>query len=156
MSDMYPYIFWLQVYGGDDSDIDSPGENQTSVTNLNSVKDSNAQLNEQDLLKKSNENSFTENDSPSIHPTSESHQSMGDILSAIDSGLSLPVAGPELCAEKPINKLNGSNSNIKRSTFWGRNNVSYCYPFVELGPCYDEETCSQYPFFFSPLLENIS
>lgn len=118
-SDLYDY----KVFGGDDSDIDSPGENQTSVTNLKSVKDSDAQLNEQGLLKKSNENSLTENDVPIIHPTSESHRSMGDILSAIDPGLSLTVAGPELSAEKPINKLNGSNSNVKRSTFWGRNSA---------------------------------
>ncbi|XP_058107858.1 rho GTPase-activating protein 7 isoform X2 [Magnolia sinica] len=118
-SDLYDY----KVFGGVDSDVDSPRDTQTSATNLKSIRDTHAHLNEQSLLKKSSENLLPENDAPSVLPASESHRSMGDILSTMDTGLSLPVHGPELCLEKPTNKLNGSNPSVKRTTFWGRNSA---------------------------------
>ncbi|XP_077250883.1 rho GTPase-activating protein 7-like [Tasmannia lanceolata] len=117
-SDLYDY----KVYVVDDSDADSPRDNQTSAINLKSTGDSDAQFNEQTLLKKRSEHLYSlgEKDTPNVIPTIECQQSMGDILSSMDPGLCLPVPGPEICAEKTISKLSGSNSHMKRPTFWGR------------------------------------
>jgi hypothetical protein len=65
------------------------------------------------------------------NPTSghETPLSMGEILSSLDPGISLPSHGSEYSADRHSNKTNGSHSHVKRSNFWGRNNVSnkYCY-----------------------------
>ncbi|XP_043691545.1 rho GTPase-activating protein 7-like [Telopea speciosissima] len=127
-SDLYDY----KAFGGDDSDVESPKENYTSETNLTelvdshkSLGDSYIQFNEQQGIfrKGSDKNSMTDMDIPSILPASDSHQSMGELLSSMDPGLPLPVPGPELCAEKPASRLSGSNLNVKRSTFWERSNA---------------------------------
>jgi hypothetical protein len=63
--------------------------------------------------------------SPS-NPTSghETPLSMGEILSSLDPGISLPSHGSEYSADRHSNKTNGSHPHVKRSNFWGRNNVS--------------------------------
>lgn len=67
-----------------------------------------------------------EMETPGMLSRSESHRSVGTMLSAIDQGVSQPFVGPKSCNETPISKFSGSNSNsnsnAKRSTFWGRNN----------------------------------
>lgn len=68
--------------------------------------------------------------SPIDLPASGSHQSMADLLSSKESGLSLPIAGPHLSAEKSSSKLSGYGLNVKRPSFWGRNNVSWCTFFM--------------------------
>ncbi|XP_010276674.1 PREDICTED: rho GTPase-activating protein 7 [Nelumbo nucifera] len=124
-SDLYDY----KVFGGDDSDAESPRDNHTLGTSLKqhgdsqkSIKDSNSEHNEQQgTLTNGSENPMNQMDGSSNLPANESHRSMGEILSSMDSGLVVPAPGPELCAEKPASKLNGSSFNVKRSTFWGRN-----------------------------------
>ncbi|CAL5434049.1 unnamed protein product [Camellia sinensis] len=117
-SDLYEY----KAFGGDDSDVGSPRINLTATAKSNppvdsqSLRESDIQLNEQQGQQKP---SVNEMDSPSIVPGSESHRSMGEILSAMDQGLPQSV-GPESCVEKSMNKLTNSTPNVKRSTFWGR------------------------------------
>lgn len=125
-SDLYDY----KGLGGGDSDVGSPKDNRSSRVNPKTVvdppqaRDSNAQFTEPQVKqKKGSENSIKQMDSPSISPAGESHRSMGEILSTMDMGLPLSLAGPESPVEKPIGKLTGSNHNAKRSTFWGRNSA---------------------------------
>jgi hypothetical protein len=60
------------------------------------------------------------------NPTSghETPPSMGEILSSFDPGISVPSQSSEYSVERQSNKINGSQSHVKRSNFWGRNNVS--------------------------------
>ncbi|CAM0873244.1 unnamed protein product [Alopecurus aequalis] len=59
------------------------------------------------------------------NPTSgqETPLSMGEILSSLDPGISLPSHGSEYSADRHPNKTNGSHPHVKRSNFWGRNNA---------------------------------
>ncbi|CAL5364167.1 unnamed protein product [Camellia sinensis] len=77
------------AFGGDDSDVGSPRINLTATAKSNppvdsqSLRESDIQLNEQQGQQNP---SVNEMDSPSIVPGSESHRSMGEILSAMDQG----------------------------------------------------------------------
>ncbi|PIA53778.1 hypothetical protein AQUCO_00900392v1 [Aquilegia coerulea] len=119
-----------QVYGGDDSDAESSGENYTMERNQKSCKDPHklsrncsAQFNEQSLVKKGSENLVAEMNTPRTSPGISSQRSMAEILSLVDPGHSLPGPGSELYSETPSSKISVSNSSVKRSTFWGRNTV---------------------------------
>jgi len=59
------------------------------------------------------------------NPTSghETPLSMGEILSSLDPGISLPSHGSEYSADRHSNKTNGSHPHVKRSNFWGRNSA---------------------------------
>uniref|UniRef100_A0ACD5X228 Uncharacterized protein n=1 Tax=Avena sativa TaxID=4498 RepID=A0ACD5X228_AVESA len=59
------------------------------------------------------------------NPTSghETPLSMGEILSSLDPGISLPSHGSEYSAVRHSNKTNGSHPHVKRNNFWGRNNA---------------------------------
>lgn len=86
-------------------------------------------------LKKGNENSINEMDPASVSPAGDSHRSMGDILSSMDPGHPLPASGLEPGSGKAMSKVTGFNPNMKRSTFWGRSNVSCCQlPFYRIAP----------------------
>ncbi|KAL2941991.1 Rho GTPase-activating protein 7 [Bienertia sinuspersici] len=122
-SDLYDYKG--QAFGGDESDGSSRENNSASVnskprTDTQSFRDSNAELSEQNKPKKVSENSINGMDSPKV-TAGESYRSMGEILSSMDPGPPLPSAGPELSAEKSINKHTGSG--VKRSNFWSRGAV---------------------------------
>jgi len=64
--------------------------------------------------------------------------SMGEILSSFDPGISVPSQSSEYSVERQSNKINGSHPHVKRSNFWGRNNVSkktslhffFCFPLI--------------------------
>jgi hypothetical protein len=60
------------------------------------------------------------------NPTSghETPLSMGEILSSFDPGISVPSQSSEYSVERQSNKINGSQPHVKRSNFWGWNNVS--------------------------------
>ncbi|XP_068658469.1 rho GTPase-activating protein 7-like isoform X2 [Aristolochia californica] len=118
-SDLYDF----KVFGVDDSDADSPRENQTSATNLKPQNNSTGQLSDQCILKKSSEIPLMEKGAPSVLPASECHQSMRDILSSMDPVLSLPISGADLCAEMPVAKPSVSNASVKRSAYWERNSA---------------------------------
>lgn len=90
-----------------------------------SQRESNIQFNERQGQQKPSEN---EVDSLSILHASESHRSMGEILSSMDQGQPQSVVGAESCVEKSMNRLTSPTQNVKRSTFWGRNNVSHSLP----------------------------
>lgn len=62
-------------------------------------------------------------DGPCEFAGSESQRSMGEILSSMDPPPG--ISGPDSRADKPNSKLTSSNLNVKRSTFWGRSNVSF-------------------------------
>lgn len=120
-----------QAFGVDDSDVGSPKENQASAQSSNlcvdpqQVRDPIVQLmEEQGDQKKGNENPIDEMEPPSVSPAGESYRSMGEILSSMDPGHPLPLSGLESGAGKAVSKVTGTNHNSKRSTFWGRSNVS--------------------------------
>ncbi|KAF8403647.1 hypothetical protein HHK36_011751 [Tetracentron sinense] len=145
-SDLYDY----KAFGGVDLDAGSPKENHTAATNLEplvdslkSVRDSSVQFNaQQGTLRKESENSVSETDSY-VLPASESYRSMGEILCSVDSGLPLPVSGPELCVEKAMSKLSGSNLNVKRSAFWGRSTVRKTLSMESVDSSGEEELAIQ-------------
>ncbi|KAL4590618.1 hypothetical protein LXL04_003555 [Taraxacum kok-saghyz] len=119
-SDLYDF----KVYGADESDVVTPRNNVNTppISNLldsQRLEGCNSQINKQN--KENNEM-----ETHGMLSRSESHRSVGTMLSGIDQqGLSV---GPKSCTETPTSKLAGSNSNsnsnsnVKRSTFWGRNN----------------------------------
>jgi hypothetical protein len=122
----------LQAFGGDDSDVGSPRTNNAPAESSNisvdpvQTRDSNAQpIEQKSKPKKGNENSANEMDVSSVLPTGESYRSMGEILSSVDPVSPMPISGVESSAEKSAGKVAASNLNGKRSTFWGRSNVSY-------------------------------
>lgn len=132
----------MQAFGGDDSDVGSPKNNHALAESSNlpvdsvQIRDPNVQLVEQQgKQKKGNENSINEMDVSNVLPAGESYQSMGEILSSMDPVPSLPLSGVESSAEKPASKVAPSSLNGKRSTFWGRSNVShrllmYCLSYI--------------------------
>ena len=127
----------LQPFGVDDSDAGSPKENHASAERSNlcvdtqQVKDPIVQLiEEQSDQKKDTENLVSEMEPPSVSPAGESYRSMGEILSSMDPGNPLPISSLESGAGKATSKVTGSNhTNSKRSTFWGRSNVSFRFSF---------------------------
>ncbi|XP_058196402.1 rho GTPase-activating protein 6-like isoform X3 [Rhododendron vialii] len=124
-SDLYNYKRSTQGFGGDDSH-GGLMNNLVSTTKANqsvdssSQRESNIQFNERQGQQKPSEN---EVDSLSILHASESHRSMGEILSSMDQGQPQSVVGAESCVEKSMNRLTSPTQNVKRSTFWGRNNA---------------------------------
>ena len=89
------------------------------------IRDPNGQLSEEQGKQKNvSDNSINEINTPSVSPAGESYRSMGEILSSMDTAHPLPMPAFESGAGKPVGKVTGSNANAKRSTFWGRNNVS--------------------------------
>lgn len=121
----------FQAFGSNDSDAGSPGNNQVSTGNniltdpqpiRNSVKE------QQSHQTKEIDNSPHEADIPIVIPASEHLQSVGELLSSIRPGHNLPVSGLEGGATRPMSKTSGSNIHSKRSSFWGRNSVSFSSP----------------------------
>lgn len=82
------------------------------------------QHNEQASAHKSTEKSLTEKDASSVLATQESPLSMGEILSSLHPGTSFPAHVTEYNVDRFSSKVNGSHTHMKRTNFWGRNNVS--------------------------------
>ncbi|KAJ4724451.1 Rho GTPase-activating protein 7 [Melia azedarach] len=125
-SDLYDY----KAFGGDDSDVGSPRDNNAPAESSNlpvdpvQIGDPGVQVMEQQgKQKKGNENSITETEVSSVLPAGESYRSMGEILSSMDPGQPLSVSALESSAEKTVGKVTSSNLSAKRSAFWGRNNA---------------------------------
>lgn len=116
--------FSTQGFGGNDSDVGSPrdgclqGVKLRPTVDSQSLAGSNVPLSEQPERRGNETNALCE------LAGAESQRSMGEILSSMDPGPPLGVLGPDSCIEKPSSKLTPSNQNVKRSTFWGRGNVS--------------------------------
>ncbi|XP_023729339.1 rho GTPase-activating protein 7 isoform X1 [Lactuca sativa] len=123
-SDLYDF----KVYGADESDVVSPR------SNVNVKPPPNSNLLDSERVEGCNKK-HNEMETPGMLSRSESHRSVGTMLSAIDQGVSQPFVGPKSCNETPISKFSGSNSNsnsnAKRSTFWGRNNNGRKTPSME-------------------------
>lgn len=121
-----------QAFGVDDSDVVSPSKkNHTSTESTNlcvdheQIRDPNGDMSEErGKQKKVNDKSINEVDPPSVSPTGESCRSVGEILSSMDPVQPLSMPGIELSPGKPMGKVAASAVNAKRSTFWGRGNVS--------------------------------
>lgn len=71
-------------------------------------------------MKKGSENLNSDMNTPGSSPDILSQRSMAELLSSVDPRQALPGPGSESYAEVPLSKSSVSNSNIKRSTFWGR------------------------------------
>lgn len=123
--------FLEQAFGDDGSDVESSRDNhaQAEISSIAvdplQMKDPGAQLEENSNQNKGNENPINEIGVPSALPTGESYRSMGEILSSMDPGHPISSPGLESSSEKLVGKAKGSSLNAKRSTFWGRGNVSY-------------------------------
>ncbi|XP_052189168.1 rho GTPase-activating protein 7 [Diospyros lotus] len=144
-SDLYDY----KAFGGDDSDGGSPINNLISAEKTippvdsrspQSHRESNIQFVDQQGRQKPNENKI---DSPSALVGSESHRSMGEILSSMDQGLPQSVVGPESSGEKSANKLTNSALNVKRSTFWGRSTARKTLSMESIDSSGEEELAIQ-------------
>ncbi|KAE8678866.1 Rho GTPase-activating protein 7 [Hibiscus syriacus] len=122
-SDLYDY----KAFEADGSDVESPRDNNTRAESSSlgvdppRMRDPDAQLEEQGKQNKGNK--IDETNVPSVLPTGESYQSMGEILSSMDPGHPVSSPGLESSTEKPIGKAKGSSLNAKKSTFWGRSNA---------------------------------
>lgn len=117
----------IQAYRGDDSDVGSPRVDYNlgakASTHVGSQPHLNSRAKEPQVPQhKAGENGL---DTSTVLPGGDSYRSMGQILSSMDQGLPLSVSGLESSIEKTITKPTSSNLNVKRSTFWGRNSVSY-------------------------------
>nr|XP_043605950.1 rho GTPase-activating protein 7 [Erigeron canadensis] len=117
-SDLYDF----KAYGADETDVVSPRNNvnpqpNSNLVNFQRLEDSNAQIHEQHIHR--NKEYENEMGTPGILSRSESHRSVGTLLSSIDQG---GLSAAKSSTETPISKFTGSNSNTKRSTFWGRKN----------------------------------
>ncbi|XP_062211315.1 rho GTPase-activating protein 7-like [Phragmites australis] len=114
-SDLYDY----KAVNVDESDAERSLEVLEGNVDLSKVQNSrsteNGSANVDTLL--------SEND-PS-NPTSghETPLSMGEILSSFDPGITVPSQSSEYSVERQSNKINASHPHVKRSNFWGRNNV---------------------------------
>ena len=122
-----------QACGADDSDFGSPKGNHALGTESNlcvdsqTRRDSNIPFNDQvDVQKKTN---LGEMSASGQLTGSEPQRSMGEILSSMDHEIPQSISGPESSGEKATGKLSASSANVKKSTFWGRNNVS-CLLFL--------------------------
>ncbi|XP_020268586.1 rho GTPase-activating protein 7-like, partial [Asparagus officinalis] len=117
-SDLYDY----KVFAGNDSGAESPKDIHASEKNIEPDISSQPQYSGNGLTNTNHENSLREKDTSSALPVRESTLSMGEILSSLDS-VSFTSNVNEYRAEKNQNRVNGSNSHVKRNNFWGRNNV---------------------------------
>lgn len=121
----------MQAFEHDGSDVEFPRDNHAQAESSSlavyplRMRDPDAQLEEQAKQNKGNENPINETDVSSVLHTGESYRSMGEILSSMDPGHPISSPGLESSTEKPVGKAKGSSLNAKRSTFWGRSNVSY-------------------------------
>ncbi|KAL6976631.1 hypothetical protein U1Q18_025418 [Sarracenia purpurea var. burkii] len=123
----------MMAFGRDDSDVGSPRNNLTSVAkpsvavDSGSLGESNIQLNEKEGQPKQSEKM----------DNSESHLSMGEILSSMSHGPPQSVVEPEPYVEMSMNKHISSTLNVKRLTFWGRSSVSCSVRLMHLIPFTD-------------------
>ena len=126
---LYPlklFFMILQAFGGDDSNVGSSSSNhaKTKNVNLNVVPDTPLSE-DQNKQRKGSENPVDENDASNLFPSTESYRSMGEILSSMDPGNHLPMPVIESGSGKQTSKASSASFSSKRSTFWGRSNVSY-------------------------------
>jgi len=127
----YPLKFFfviLQAFGGDDSDVgsSSSNHNKTENGNLNAVPDT-PPTEDQNKQRKGSENPVDDNDPSNLLPSTESYRSMGEILSSMDPGNHLPIPVVESGSGKQTGKASSASFSSKRSTFWGRSNVSFYF-----------------------------
>ncbi|XP_076939878.1 rho GTPase-activating protein 7-like isoform X2 [Bidens hawaiensis] len=95
-----------------------PTSNALDLSQL--VEDSNTQMIEPQSVEKNKENGKETEGPHGLLSRSESHRSVGTMISSID-----PFSAAKSSAETPISKFAGSNSNsnnAKHSSFWGRKN----------------------------------
>ncbi|XP_070018477.1 rho GTPase-activating protein 7-like isoform X4 [Nicotiana sylvestris] len=118
-SDLYDY----KGFGGDDSDVGSPRDSRVQGVTLKPTVDTQPLAGSNVPFSEQLERCGNEVDVPCELASSESQRSMGEILSSKDPGPPHGVSGPDSRADKTSSKLTPSTLNVKRSTFWGRNNA---------------------------------
>lgn len=88
-----------------------------------SSRDSKTSANDQQLDQLKAHGDIT--DASNEKPGNESQRSVGEILSSMNQELLQSVPGHELSGEKVVPKITNTNINsAKKSTFWGKKNVS--------------------------------
>lgn len=115
--------FATQDFGGDDSDVESPRDSSVQGVTLKRTVDTQPHAASNVPFSEQLERCGNEVDGPCELAGSESQRSMGEILSSMNPPHG--ISGPDSCADKPSSKLTPSILNVKRSTFWGRSNVSF-------------------------------
>jgi hypothetical protein len=108
-----------QAVNAEDSDAERPVEVLGGNLDLSKVQNSCSTENGS-----ANVNTLLSENSPSNPTVGHETLSMGEILSSFDPGISVPSQNSEYSVERQSNKINGSHPHVKRSNFWGRNNVS--------------------------------
>ena len=111
-----------QVADDDDSDGEPSTEDKALETKVDVNDAQHSHLAEN--VSVNVQRSPNEKDPPNMVSSQDSPLSMGDILSSLDAGISLPGPGPEYSVDRQSIKSNGTQMHVKRSNFWGRNNVS--------------------------------
>ncbi|RZR98532.1 hypothetical protein BHM03_00027897 [Ensete ventricosum] len=127
-----------QEFADDDSDPESPHDNQSSATKTE-LPGAKVQHNEQASAHRSSEKSLTEKDASSVLATQESPLSMGEILSSLHPGTSFPAHVTEYNVDRFSSKVNGSHTYMKRTNFWGRNNARKNQPLEQVDSSGEEE-----------------
>ncbi|KAK1439504.1 hypothetical protein QVD17_05323 [Tagetes erecta] len=103
-------------------EVDASPRNNVSNSNMleqpQHREDTNSQMNEPQNVQQSKENEKEMESPHGMLSRSESHRSVGTMLSYID-----PFSAAKSAIETPVSKVSGSNSNnAKHSAFWGRKN----------------------------------
>uniref|UniRef100_A0A0E0ANR6 Rho-GAP domain-containing protein n=1 Tax=Oryza glumipatula TaxID=40148 RepID=A0A0E0ANR6_9ORYZ len=114
--DLYDY----KVADDDDSDGEPSTEDKALETKVDVNDAQHSHLAEN--VSVNVQRSPNEKDPPNMVSSQDSLLSMGDILSSLDAGISLPGPGPEYSVDRQSIKSNGTQMHVKRSNFWGRNN----------------------------------
>uniref|UniRef100_A0A0E0LPA5 Rho-GAP domain-containing protein n=1 Tax=Oryza punctata TaxID=4537 RepID=A0A0E0LPA5_ORYPU len=114
--DLYDY----KVADGDDSDSEPCTEDKALETKVDVNDAQRSDLSEN--VSVNVQRSPNEKDPPNMVSSQDSPLSMGEILSSLDAGISLPGPGAEYSVDRHSIKSNGTHMHVKRSNFWGRNN----------------------------------
>lgn len=122
-------LIFQQAPGGDDSDAGSSNgyHAKVKIANHNADADVKHSADPIEQEQKVIENSSYEKDSPNTLSGPESYRSMSEILASMNSSNHFSTPGNEHGSGKQSGRDSNTNVSSKRSTFWGRSNVSLHY-----------------------------
>lgn len=124
--------FATQDFSGDDTDVESRRDSRVQGVTLKPTVNTQPHAVSNVPFSEQLERCGNEVDDPCELAGSESQRSMGGILPSMDPAHG--ISRRDSSADKSSSKLTPSNLNVKKSTFWGRSNVSFgFYGLISLG-----------------------